>query len=167
MAFRISSIVVVLALAACGGKSSKSVDAPNGTGDDAMTDGPASAMGDAPPGDGARSTGDARSGVGITCGAATCTDTTQVCCLGTGGQETCVAAGTCTGVAFACDASEDCPTNDVCCYSAGGTGAGTSCKPANQCQTAACHTNDDCTGTASHCCPIGTTGFSVCSAQPC
>jgi hypothetical protein len=163
MAFRLACLTLgLLALGACGGHGSKSVDAPppgDGRAADSSSSTDSSVAGDA--------MRDAPNGatVGTTCGSATC-NTTQVCCVGAGGQSSCVAPGSCQGVSFACDGPEDCSNNDVCCYSASGSGGGgATCEAANACQTTACHTDADCGGQTPSCCPLAQTGYMLCEAH--
>src|SRR5215475_5724615 len=130
-------LVIAFLLVACGSNKTAS-DAPNG-GDGNPIDSP---MSNDAANDGSATTDAA---VGVSCGTMTCTSQ-QECCVDNGGMRTCVTQGQCTGVAFACDGPEDCPTTEVCCLAATGGMPGSTCKPANMCQTSACHEDPDCSG---------------------
>src|SRR5215470_7379921 len=145
-------LVIAFLLVACGSNKTAS-DAP-GSGDGNPIDSPVSndAANDG------RSTVDAA--VGVTCGMTTCTGT-QECCV-ENGMRSCVDAGKCMGVGFVCDGPEDCPTTEVCCLAATGGMPGSTCKPANMCQTSACHEDIDCSGNTPKCCPVGMTGYKIC-----
>jgi len=151
----------IAVLVACGGGDSKQNDAPPAGSDATPGDGVQNDT--PPPGDGNNNVDAA---VGVACGAVTCA-VGQECCIGANGG-TCEDQGNCQTVSFACDGPEDCEQNDVCCLAAGGGGPGTAgaeCKPAAQCQTNACHTDDDCSGNTPKCCAIAQTQFSLCRAN--
>lgn len=151
--FRTLSILITIALTACGNDKKPAVDASGN---------------DGTPGDGASvdSTSGSHSdaAVGVTCGATACTGTDE-CCVGSGGS-TCVYQDTCATVTFACDGPEDCGTNEVCCFGNGGPGGGgAGCKLVSQCTNNACHFDSDCPANTPKCCPVGQSPYSACLTQ--
>jgi hypothetical protein len=161
MVYRISVTVVAIALALvfavnCG-SSKKTIDAPPGGGSvdasnriDAAIDAPGGGT------------------VGVPCGSASCTGG-DVCCVGSGGSRTCVGSGSgmCMGASFACDGASDCSNGDVCCFTGGtGGGFGTQCEAGSACRFQACNGSAECmTGSATMCCPLGSSGLSACRAR--
>ena len=160
MVYRIAVFLALLGFISCGddkgaGKMDARITADTSTTDNGGTVDTPTATTDA--------------GVGASCGTTVCT-AAQECCLGGGGQSSCVTAGTCQGVTFGCDGPEDCETNQVCCYGQQGSGSaghgGSECKATNQCQINACHVDADCTMQgATTCCTIASTPYKVCLAQ--
>lgn len=156
---RLSCIVIVACLVACGDDGDgKPVDASDTTADGSPagsdggpTDGPSSAI-DAP----------MTTAVGPACGATTCSNTTEDCCIGQ--AEVCKPTGTCPSQGFACDGPEDCASGR-CCYGNGGTG-GSECSTATNCQVA-CHADMNCPTATPKCCPktFTPTGYGVCQTQ--
>ena len=153
---RLASITatVLISIAIACGDSNKATDAATG-GSNGGTD--ALAANDAPT-DG---TGGSGSAVGVTCGSATCS-ATQVCCVGSGGSETCVDSGSCNGTSFSCTGSSSCGSGEACCYS---PGTGTTCEMQSTCAIAACGSAADCSGNASMCCAVGSSSFHFCAAH--
>jgi hypothetical protein len=141
------SLVLAVALVACGDDSNAKRDAP------AVSDGPRI---DAPR-DGSMTTGDAAIGPGAACAGTTCMLGIEDCCIGS--MTVCKPTGTCPSQGFYCDGPEDCP-NAVCCFPNASNGS--RCQT-NNCQDIACHTDGDCPSGTSKCCPKSfTPGYNVC-----
>jgi hypothetical protein len=136
------ALVVIAALAAACGKNGGSAPDADPTVPDADTTAP-----------------DAGETVGIPCGAATCDEATQECCVDGNGGQTCVATGTCEGTAFGCDGPEDCTEGgEICC----GMGEGAHCAPVTECAQAVCHVDEDCPAEGAKCCTVGGDQVSRC-----
>jgi hypothetical protein len=141
------SLVLALALVACGDDSNAKRDAPAG-GDGPRIDAPR---------DGSTTNADASVAPGPACGAVTCMLGMEDCCIGT--MNVCKPSGTCPTQGFACDGPEDCP-GAVCCYPNGANGS--RCQT-NNCQAVACHTDGDCpSGTPKCCFKSFSPGYNVC-----
>ena len=140
------SCVLIVLLCACGKDSKSDIDAPPG--------GDASSTSDGSPTDG-DVTIDATVLVGPACGATTCTNGSEVCCIGT--NSVCRVPGNCPSEEFACDGPEDCTGQPCCMPNNGGSECG------GNCQEIACHVDADCGGMK--CCPkMFTPGYSSCRA---
>jgi hypothetical protein len=136
-------LVIAVIVAGCGSSGKKTIDAAPTT--------------DAGPTDGHPNGTDAAILVGPACGATTCTNGQQDCCIGV--MSACKPTGTCPSQGFACDGPEDCP-GAQCCYGNGGQG-GSTCKAT--CSTIACHHDTDCPPATSKCCPKAfTPDYGVC-----
>ena len=150
-------LLLSLALAGCGDDDSPAADAgPNDAGsrDASAADAGAPAAGatdggavdaetaDAAAGDGG-SLQDWDAGLGIPCGAATCTAGDQVCCHhdGDAGPPTCVAAEDCAppSIRVYCDGPEDCASGELCC-----SGGNSRECVSMDCSNPVCRTIEDC-----------------------
>jgi len=86
----------------------------------------------------------------IYCGATTCDQATQECCVDvTTGAATCTNIGSCSNAPMACDEARDCAAGEVCCFSASGTTpTGAQCTPGS-CSglgefAQSCRSDDEC-----------------------
>jgi hypothetical protein len=104
----------------------------------------------------------------VKCGTNTCNPATEACCLNVAGIGSCIAkAGSCMGVSgkFECSSSDTCGSGQKCCATIGIGGSGSQCKATCASgEVQLCDSNDECTGDAAMCSPIGgsTTGYSRC-----
>jgi hypothetical protein len=153
-----SCLLIAGVLLACGEDTPKQgVDAPAGTGSDA----PASTIDGVADPDGPPSTIDAAIAAGPACGATTCANGSEDCCIATMGS-VCKPAGSCPSQGFGCDGPEDCAGGN-CCY--GNGGGGSECRTTS-CQQLACHADLECPSGTPRCCPkLFTPNYSVCQAQ--
>ena len=123
----LASISILLLAAACGGKLAPEPDTTNGT--NGSGNGSSGGSSGGTSGSGGGTTGTVSTS--ITCGATTCDDTKQDCCVdigsgggGGGGTAACVDKGSCAnGLALSCSSSQNCASGQVCCASQDDTGA--------------------------------------------
>jgi hypothetical protein len=98
----------------------------------------------------------------ITCGATSCSPTSQECCFTGGGGASCVPQGKCQGIAIQCSSAASCTGGEVCCAAGGNGGSPTAtCAPACTGGPQLCASDDECQNGGA-CRPLGKSGVAIC-----